>query len=414
MKKRLGPVLLSGLMIGPILGSGIIILPPLVYSTAGNWAFPAWCLIIFFGFFFARTFAELTILCPGDGGVSLATEHAFGKKIKLLTSYYLIGAVLFGPAAVTLTAAKYLTIANLPTPLVAFPIMLLSSFLLLKEARFVGKASLVLTSIAALALFISGSLTFMADFSPIAFTLPNFSLKTFSYGMLLLFWTLVGWEVVGNYSGEVENPQKTISQAVNVSFTIVAIISLVVAGATQLVTTVGDPSGITPLFHPLFGEWSGAIMAFLTLSLCTTTYLLFVGGVARLIASLSSENLLPPVFAKKSITGAPIIAILFLSTIYTLVFLAVALELLDVAGIVAFADGFFLVNAIIGLLAGVKLIKSFISRTINILLILIFLFILLQSSHLVLMVIAILPLWVYRDFFLKKEQTNAKRDQNCP
>jgi len=38
VERKLGPVLLSGLIIGPVLGSGIILLPPLVYQIAGDQA----------------------------------------------------------------------------------------------------------------------------------------------------------------------------------------------------------------------------------------------------------------------------------------------------------------------------------------------------------------------------------------
>ncbi|HHD57345.1 MAG TPA: amino acid permease, partial [Desulfobulbaceae bacterium] len=131
--KKLGPFLLSGLMIGPILGSGIIILPPLVYQVAGNQALAAWMLIVGLSFFFAVIFGRLSILFPGDAGVARAIEEAFGSRVKKLTSLYLIGAVLFGPVAVLLTAAKYLRpLHDLPEPLLALPILLICTGLLLR------------------------------------------------------------------------------------------------------------------------------------------------------------------------------------------------------------------------------------------------------------------------------------------
>lgn len=57
--KKLGPFLLSGLIIGPILGSGIIILPPLVHQTAGDYALVAWMIMMVMSFLFAFLFGNL-------------------------------------------------------------------------------------------------------------------------------------------------------------------------------------------------------------------------------------------------------------------------------------------------------------------------------------------------------------------
>lgn len=381
-------------MVGPILGSGIIILPPLVFSIAGNWAFPAWCLIVFLGFFFAQIFGKLTIMFPGDTGVSQAIEHAFGSKVKIITSFYLIGAVLFGPAAVILTAAQYIP-GNYHIALLAIPITLVSSALLLREAAFIGRISLVLSTFAAGSLLIGSLLTLGGDTTVSAFTLPPFDANQFGYTMLLLFWTIVGWEVVGNYSGDVINPEKNIIKAVYFSIIIIALISLAVAAAIQVATPQIADGGITAILYPLFGSLSTEVMALLTLALCVTTYLMFVGGVARLICAVSYEKMLPGFLGKRSATGAPIGAILFLTGFYIFVFLATYIDIVNVTQLVALADGFFIANALIGLFTAIKIIPGIVTRSITTLLALIFIAILLHSSLWVLLVIALLPFWVY-------------------
>lgn len=397
-QKKLGPILLSGLMIGPILGSGIIILPPLVYQTAGNWGFPTWCLIMFLGFFFAQTFGRLTILFPGETGVSQAAEHAFGRRIKLITSLYLIGATLFGPAAVLLTAAQYLPFEVDPS-LMAIPLMLFCSLLLLKEVAFVGKISFLLSSFAAISLFVGGALTLSDIQTTEYFSLDEFSTGEIGYSLLLLFWTLVGWEVVGNYSGEVKNPKKNIMRAVYISFFIIAAIGLTVAAAIQIVQ---DREQITPILTPLYGSFSKPIMITLTLSLCITTYLMFVGGVSRLMGALSRENLLPRFLGKQNSSGAPLGPVLFYICYYTLLYFAVYQGFFDVAKLVALADGFFLANALVGLFTAIKLLPGTVTKTIICILSIIFMAILLHSSLWVLCLIALIPVWV-----IKKVPTTA-------
>ena len=106
--KNLNTFTLSGLIIGPILGSGVILLPPLLYNMIGTYSLIIWAVILSLGFIFALVFGKLAIIYPGDSGVSLATKKALGKKYQLLTSFYLICAVFFGPVAVLLIAAQFI------------------------------------------------------------------------------------------------------------------------------------------------------------------------------------------------------------------------------------------------------------------------------------------------------------------
>jgi amino acid transporter len=73
--KRLGPILLSGLIIGPILGSGIILLPPLIYETTGDYAILAWIVMMGIGFLFASLFGKLSIRYPNESGVAHAADQ---------------------------------------------------------------------------------------------------------------------------------------------------------------------------------------------------------------------------------------------------------------------------------------------------------------------------------------------------
>ncbi len=391
--KKLGPLLLSGLMIGPILGSGIIILPPLVYQVAGNWALPAWVLIVALSFFFAVIFGRLSILFPGDAGVARAIEEAFGNRVKKLTSFYLIGAVLFGPVAVLLTAAKYLRpICNLPEPLLALPILLICTGLLLRQVTSIGRISFILSTAIALTLFVGGADILLFYRQP-STPLPPFSGLQFGHGLLLLFWTMVGWEVVGNYSGDVRDPEITIPRAVIFSVCIMAAVSLTVAAAVQMISPAmvqGGSVTITDLIRPLFGGSSDSIMAVLVASLCITSYLLFTGGVARLASSLAGEGYLPIILARKSSTGAPITAILVLALFHLAVLTAVSFRITNIEQLVALADGFFIANALIGILSAIRLLESRILRVAARLLALIFTGILLNGGAVVIAIIVVM------------------------
>ncbi len=388
--QKLGPLLLSGLMIGPILGSGIIILPPLVYQVAGEWAFCAWLLIVGISFFFATIFARLSILFPGSAGVANAIEHAFGQRIKRLTSLYLIGAVLFGPVAVMLTAARYLQLgSDVPVALIAAVPLLFCTGLLLLQVSSIGRISLCISTLVAVTLF-SGAADILLFHHKAAMALPPFSGADFGYGLLLLFWTVVGWEVVGNYSGDVRDPEKTIPQAVTFSVCIMALVSLTVAAGVQMIPSglvQGSSVTITDLVRPLFGRSSELGMAALVTSLCMTSYLLFTGGVARLVFSLARLEELPQFLARQSATQAPAAAILSLAVFHFFVLAGVYLKIADIEQLVALADGFFIANALIGILAAIKLLESTLLRSAAVLLAVVFTGIFLQSAKPVIAII---------------------------
>jgi APA family basic amino acid/polyamine antiporter len=388
--KKLGPLLLSGMMIGPILGSGIIILPPLVYQVAGHWSFAAWMLIVGISFFFATIFGRLSILFPGDAGVARAIEDAFGSRVKKLTSFYLIGAVLFGPVAVMLTAAGYLRLGSeISIALVALPLLVFCTGMLLMQVTSIGRISFIMSTLVALTLF-TGAVVTLVFHRAGAVSLPPFSGPEFGYALLLLFWTVVGWEVVGNYSGDVRDPESTIPRAVTFSVCIMALVSLTVSAAVQMIDPqmiVGRTITITDLIRPLFGVGSDVIMAVLVSSLCITSYLLFTGGVARLIYSLAGEGYLPGFLSIKSRTKAPAPAILVLASFHLAVLAGVYFQVTDIEQLVALADGFFIANALIGILSAIKLLRSTVLRLAAILLAVIFTGILLQAAKPVIVII---------------------------
>ncbi len=406
--KKLGPFLLSGLMIGPILGSGIIFLPPLVYQVAGNWAFVGWVFIVALSFFFADIFGRLSILQPGDAGVAGSIEQAFGRQTKRLASFYLIGAVLFGPVPVLLTAAKFLhPFFPIAVPLLAMLFLCCCVFMLLRQVSSIGRIALTMSSLIAVTLFAGATVTLLFH-SRLTMELPPFPHQQFGKGLLLLFWTMVGWEVVGSYSGDVRNPEKTIPRAVTCSFIIIALVSLSVAAAVQMISpkmVQGQFVSITDLIRPLFGPATEIIMAVLVSSLCVTSYLLFTGGTARLASFIAGEGHLPKFLAKKARNGAPIITIFVLAVTHIGALAAVKMHIIDMAQLVALADGFFIANSLIGILAAIKLLPGTLIKSTACLLAILISYIFLHSNIIVIAIILVMavfclarPLRIYRTY----------------
>ena len=230
--------------------------------------------------------------------------------------------------------------------------------------------------------------------SPVA-PLPAFSPAEFGYGMLLLFWTVVGWEVVGSYSGEVKNPETTIPRAVFFSVCIMALVSLTVAAGVQMIDPAlmgSGPVTVADLLRPLFGTSCDLLMAMLVSALCLTSYLLFTGSAARLMAALAEERFLSGLLARRSRSNAPAAAILVLALVHLATLLAVHLQLTNIEGLVALADGFFIANALIGILAALKLLPGMAMKGIALLLAVMCATILVHAAPAVLATMAVMAL----------------------
>ncbi len=396
MKKKLTTLTLSGLMIGPILGSGIILLPPIIYDLVGDLSIIVWFVILGLGFTFALVLGNLSIKFPGDEGVTNAVQAAFNTKLKYLTSYYLISAVLFGPVAVYLVGAQFIQpIFGQDVNLLAFLMLLFTLFALLRPVHFLGTLSLIVTTIIGMILSLGSIVILFGHETEFSIDSP-FDMTLISRALLLAFWAIVGWEVVGNYSKEVKNPEQTIPKAVNISAVIISIIYLLVVSAIQF-ASLNHTNTITALIYPLFGVSSEFIIGILAMLLCLSTVLLFVGGVSRLISGLTSEHKgVLGLLNRRLENGAPVGAIVFLCAINTIVLGLVYVKVFTTEDLVALADGFFIANATIALLAAYKLATTQIIRYTALLLSLIFGCMLLNAHWIVLLIIAFLAWKVLR------------------
>lgn len=390
--KKLNTLTLSGLIIGPILGSGLILLPPLLYNMTQNFSLIIWAAILSLGFVFALVFAKLAILYPGDGGVSLATKEAMGKKYQLLTSFYLICAVFFGPVAVLLIAAKFIQVyfPNISLVELSFYIYLITYVLLLIKIDFLGKLMLIVSS-AITVIFLLSSIYTLVNVEKFIFSLPNIELSQIGYSFVLAFWAIVGWEVIGNYSKEVKET-KTLTKAVVLSATTVSLVYILVTLAICFGEfPKNEEFKLVWIIKPLFGNLSDLILAVISIILCIGTLILFVGGVARLISSLK----LTTYTSKHMKNNTPIGALNFLSAIYIITLILVYQEYLSLDNLVAFADAFFIANAIIGLITAIILFDKGFFKLSAIVLTFVFFIIMLFSNIFILAVIIGLFLFTY-------------------
>ncbi len=352
------------------------------------------------GFSFALIFGKLAILFPGEAGVSLATKEAMGEKYQNLTAFYLILAVFFGPVAVLLIAGDFIQSYFPDTNLVflALGIYAVTYALLLVKIDFLGKLMLVVSSTVAI-IFLLSSINILLQTKSFIFLLPYFDIDKIGYSFLLIFWSIVGWEVIGNYSNDVKDTN-TLKKAVLFSAISVSSIYFLIALAVcfgEIPLKGVEPFKLVWLIEPLFGAYSNILLASISLILCIGTLILFVGGVARLISALSSKksNFLLKRTAKHLRNGTPIGALNVLSFIYMITLYLVYEKTLTLDNLVAFADGFFIANALIGLITAIILFENGFLKYSAYILALFFMIILLFSNIHILLSILILFMFTY-------------------
>ncbi|WP_353948807.1 amino acid permease [Sporolactobacillus sp. Y61] len=361
-KKKIGPILLSGLIIGPILGSGIIILPPLIFRTIGDYALVAWLLTMIVSFVFAAVFGRLYIRFPGDSGAAQAVEQALGKPFRNLGAMFLIIAVCLGPIAVLSTASDYLSLwTGKDSPFILLALLMLVYAAVSMSIASLGRLSLILSSSITL-LLVSGALhSLLVARGRIDFSTP-FQLPAFGYSLLLLFWCLVGWEVIGNYTGEVRQPKKTIHRAIIFSCLVIAVVSLTVAAAVQWVDPeklhVPVSGKLDLILSSLFGSQAKPLIALITAALCLSTVIMVIGGVSRLIAAQADKGIFPAPLAYRNKKGVPVAALSVMFSVHLTVFLLAELRLITLVQIIAIANTFFLGNAFLGLVAAFRLLEE--------------------------------------------------------
>lgn len=356
MSKKLNTWTLSGLMIGPILGSGIIFLPSLAYKALGQHAIWAWLIILLLGSMFAYVFAKMALLTSSNEGMSVVIGKVLGNPFRELASNYLTTAVCFGPIPVILTAASFLKTYLKPFTtnelLIALILLIICALIVSMGISSIGRIVLILSTITAI-LLVSGGFGTLAEVNQINLPkgLPPF--KELGYTLLIIFWSVIGWEIIANYIEDVKNPSKTIMKAMKISLGAIITVYLITTFALQNYY-YNDTNDIQlhVLLVPLFGQWANIILSVLAASLCICTIVMFVGAVTRQMTARAINGQLPNFFSK------PNVSLIVLTLIHIIVLACVALNLVDLEWLVGIANTFFISNALLGLFASFRFMKG--------------------------------------------------------
>ncbi|OPJ60531.1 APC family permease [Clostridium chromiireducens] len=378
MNKKLNTITISGLMIGPILGSGIVLLPPIAIKMLGDKAIIAWIIIMLMGIIFAYIFTKMSILTSSNEGVNVVVGEKLGQNFCELSSNYLTAAVCFGPVAVLYTASGFICNmipgGNNYQIFVILILLLLNVLVLLMGITAMGRVTLVLSSLTGLILVI-GSIFNLSEQDSISFPNAFPQITTLGSTLLLLFWAIIGWEVIGSYVEEVINPERTLMLAMKISLSAVIFIYLLTTFAlqnsTSYMVTKETDINVSLILIPLFGNLSYIIMGIIAAGLCYSTLIMILGAVTRQMASRAEKGTLPAFLRKKEEERSPKRALILLTTFHCLVIVLIHYNYVTLEWTVGIANTFFICNALLGLIASLKCVNGILLKVLITLLIIV-------------------------------------------
>jgi basic amino acid/polyamine antiporter, APA family len=236
LRRELGVVSATLLVVGGIIGSGIFFTPAEVARAlpAGPWILGVWALGGLVALAGALTYAELGAMMPNAGGPYVYIREAFGPMPAFLYGWMALALIASGAlAAVAMGFATSLgRLLNLgpvggPLGVAATTIVVLSAtnYLGIKPGAVVANV-LTVTKIIALAVLILGGFALWTTVAPPP-SVPNAPPPRASLlvGLAAAFppvlFTVGGWQQMNMVAGEIRNPETSIPRALVIGIAIV-------------------------------------------------------------------------------------------------------------------------------------------------------------------------------------------------
>jgi basic amino acid/polyamine antiporter, APA family len=338
LNRSLGPFSLIGLGIGCIIGAGIFVLTG---KAAASYAGPAISLsFILSGIacaFVGLCYAELAAMIPASGsaytyayatvgeifawiiGWDLILEYAMGASTVAVgwSGYFTSLLASFGitlpPAWVNATGevvklsdgSTVTGVFNLPAVLI---IAVLTVLLMggTKESTRVNNIMVAFKLFVVMAVIIVGAMylhpsNWVPFIPPNTGTFGSFGWSGILRGASVVFFAYIGFDAVSTAAQEAKNPQRDMPIGILGSLVVCTVLYILMALAmTGLVPFqklgVADPVAVA--IDSTGIGWLAVLVKFAALAGLTTVIFVLLFGQARILFSMASDRLLPPVFSR--------------------------------------------------------------------------------------------------------------------
>lgn len=322
IKKTLGAVSGTAMMLNVVLGTGLLILPGLTAKLAGHAAFWAWVAAALVSAPLLWVFALLGARFPHTGGIAHIVGRSFGRGGFVAASFIFLGAVSLGLPSVALTGGYYYAAAmvSIGAPayladanFAALALLALACGLNLyapDTAKKIGGAAAVLIGVFIAGILIAGAWALSADMTAAQ---AQATLQTIvdparldwrasAAVFFMVFFAFTGWEVSIGMGGEFKNPARNIPIAIAASFVIAAALSI---ACVLLVLLAGPGAWHEAAFASLLPARFGIVLAAGAVLFIAVNLFAAIWSVSRLLFTLARDGILPPVIGRLSNAGVP-------------------------------------------------------------------------------------------------------------
>jgi amino acid efflux transporter len=310
----------AALYVGALIGPGVLLVPALAAQAAGPVSILAWAGLLVFSAPLAIAFAALGVRHPVAGGVTAYVREGFGEAAAAVTGGCFLAAVLIGSPAVSLIGGYYVadltgsgTAVAAGVGLAIFGIVLAANGLGLRvSSGFQFVLSSVLIAVIVVALVAALPSRAGDNWTPFA---PH-GWWAAGTAASILVWLFVGWEAVAQLAGDFRHPESDLPRAMAIAFGVVTVVYIGLAVATIAVTArTGSRVPLADLIAVGFGRAGRDATAVLAVALTMGTMNVYIGGTAKLAASLAHEGALPRWIgggAPRSVPRRPLVLIALL------------------------------------------------------------------------------------------------------
>jgi len=284
LKRDLGPVTATSMIIGSIIGSGIFAGPAIVavYTGSTGWNLLVWVICSVMSFCGALSLAELGGLMPRSGGLYVFLREAYGRLWAFLFGWTSLLVVRPADlAAISLVFASYLGyFVTKFTPYpdwamrgVALVVLLILAFINHLGVRFGGIVQNLSSflKVGGLLLMVGLALGLAPDtsqFEPLWSPSSGLSItfiSMISLGMMAAFGAYDGWDASTYVAEEIKNPRRWVPLSIIMGLAITTVVYLLVNSAYLLVlsnTGVAQSQRVaSDTMQQLIGPVGGAFIA---------------------------------------------------------------------------------------------------------------------------------------------------------
>ncbi|MFA4855145.1 MAG: amino acid permease [archaeon] len=348
-------VVLYGL--GVIFGAGIYALVGEAAGITGNMVWLSFIIAAMVASFTALSYCELSSIFPKTAAEYNYVKHTFNSDmLGFMMGWLSIFAAMLAIAAVSLGFAGYFAaLFGTPIQLTAISLIALLSVVNLLGIKESARLNAVLTAVSVLGLLIiiAIGLPFFGSVDYFATAVPGEPISTAFNGVVvaaaLIFFAFIGFEDIANISEETVNARHAIPKAIIIALSIATVIYILVSISVVSIVPwqelAASKAPISLVAGTVLGPAAETIFSFIALFATSSTVLILLIAVSRLLYGMSEGHTLPLVISRiHRKTKTPFVAIAISSVLA--MFFVLAGELKHVAFITNFTvfAMFFMVN----------------------------------------------------------------------